>query len=88
MPSDKEILYSMLDREIENILRSNPMLAVFSSTIKTYIHNFLDPYLNFFMEGENLHIDMASSFANEEMQKRLESFKKNFQQAKEENKNE
>lgn len=83
MPSDKELLYSMLDREIDNLLINNPMLAIFSGTIKNYIHNFLDPYLTFFMDGDTLHVEMASSYANEELQKKLEKFKSNFQQMKE-----
>lgn len=78
MPTDREILYSMLDREIDNLLRINPILSVFSSTIKSYLHNFLDPYLNFFMEGDKLQVDMATTFMKEEMINKMEEFKTNF----------
>lgn len=88
MPSDKEILYSMLDREIDNLLFRNPMLGMFSGAIKNYVHNFLDPYLNFFMEGNSLQVDMAASFANQEMAKKVEDFKKSFISLKEEQVNE
>ena len=83
MPSDKEILFSMIDREVDNLLFGYPMLAVFSGTIKSYVHSFLDPYLNFFMDGDNLHVEMASAFAKEEMQKKMEDFKKKFDTIKE-----
>lgn len=78
MPTDKEILYNMLDREVDNLLRGNPMLTVFSSTIKQYVHNFLDPYLSFFMEGETLQMDVASAYAQEEVKNKIDNFKNKF----------
>lgn len=83
MPTDREILYSMLDREVENLLRVNPVLSVFSGTIKSYLHNFLDPYLNFFMDGDDLQVDMATTFMKQEMISKMESFKQDFLKNKE-----
>lgn len=88
MPSDKEILYNIIDREVDNMLRGMPVISIFSGTVKGYIHNFLDPYVNFFMEGDDLKIEMASAFVNEEMSSKLENFKKNFKEIKEETDNE
>ena len=88
MPSDKEILYSMIDREIDNLLRGVPVISVFSGTVKNYVHNLLDPYVNFFMEGNDLKVEMASSFVSTEINDKLEQFKKNFNKEKEENSNE
>lgn len=78
MPTDKELLYSMLDREIDNLLGYNSVLSLFSGTVKNYIHSFLEPYLNFFMEGEKLQVNMASAFIEEEVHNKLENFKKKF----------
>lgn len=83
MPTDKEILYSMLDREIDNLLGYNSVLSVFSGTVKNYVHSFLEPYLNFFMEGEELQVNLASSFVEEEFHNKLENFKKKFNEQKE-----
>lgn len=83
MPSDKEVLYSMLDREIDNILGYNSVLSIFSGTIKSYVHSFLEPYLNFFMEGEKLQVSLASAFVEQEFHNKVENFKKNFNEIKE-----
>lgn len=83
MPSDKEVLYSMLDREIDNILGYNSVLSIFSGTIKSYVHSFLEPYLNFFMEGEKLQVNLASAFVEQEFHNKVENFKKNFNEIKE-----
>lgn len=78
MPTDKDILFSIIDREIDNLTIANPVLAMFNTTIKNKIHAFLTPYIDFFMEGDELQMDMATSFAKREMQKKLEDFKQEF----------
>ncbi len=79
MPTDKEILYSIINREIDNITSLNPILAVFNGTIKNKLFAFLEPYIDFFTEGESFQVDMATSFAKQEVQKKLEDFKREFE---------
>lgn len=83
MPTDKELLYSMLDRELDNLMGGNPILSMFSGTVKNYIHGFLEPYLNFFMEGEQLQTGMATAFIEDEVHQKLEQFKKKFNENRE-----
>lgn len=76
--TEKEIFYSILGREIDNLCSANPGLAFFSTGIKNWIFNFIDPYLTYFMEGDRLQVDMATSFMKQEINEKIESFKKNF----------
>ena len=83
MPTDKEILFSIIEREIDNLTCYNPVLAMLSSTIKNKVLAFLTPYVEFFTEGEKLEIDMATSFVKREVQKKLEDFKRDFKEERE-----
>lgn len=82
MPTDKEILFSVISREVDNLTSLNPILAVFNGTIKNKLFAFLEPYVDFFTEGETFQADMATSFAKREVQKKLEDFKQEFEAAR------
>ena len=42
---DKQILYSLITREISNILRGIPILSLFEDTIVGFILQLIDPYI-------------------------------------------
>lgn len=79
--SDKDILYNILSREIDNLLSVNPSLAFFSGPIKKWVFNYIDPYVNFFMEGDRLQTDIATAFVQEEMGNKIKDFKKKYEEA-------
>lgn len=85
--NDKEILYSMLDRYIDNILLSSPALNVLSGPIKRFIFNYIDPYVNLFFEGDTLQVDMASGFIKQELTDKIDDFKRLFKETKNEESN-
>lgn len=78
---DKQIFYSILSREIDNLIGSiNPTLGFLSNGIKNYVINFIDPYVNLFLEGKNLNVDMASSFLEEEVKNKINCFKEKYKE--------
>ena len=80
--TDKELFYSVLGREIDNLLSINPALSFLGTAIKNYVFNYIDSYIDFFMTGGKLETDMAAAFIEDEMSKKIESFKNKFQQEK------
>lgn len=85
--SDKDILYSIIDRYIDNLLMHNPSLSLFSGPIKKWVYNFIDPYVNLFVEGEDLQVDIASGFVKQELTDKIDIFKKKFKEYKENEEN-
>lgn len=79
--NEKELLYQVLNREISNILgRMNPAFRMFSSTIATYIINFLDPYVDAFTSPEgDINTKAAKGFIKEEVNAKVEAFMKKFE---------
>lgn len=78
--SEKEIFYSILSREIDNLLGLTPASAFIGNIVKKWIFNYIDPYVNLFMEGETMDEDMAAAFVKEEMSSKIENFKKKFKE--------
>lgn len=85
--TDKEILYNVIDRYVDNILRQNPSLGMFSGIIKRWIINYIDPYVNLFIEDDNLQVEMASGFVKQELTNKIDIFKKNFKEMKDNEEN-
>ena len=85
--SDKDILYSIIDRYIDNLLIRNPSLSFLSGPIKKWVYNFIDPYVNLFVEGEDLQVDIASGFVKQELMDKIDIFKKKFKEYKENEEN-
>lgn len=80
-PNEKDILYQMLSREIDNFLLGfGPLANVFSSSIKSYIFNFIDPYVNAFLfpNSDKINTKAASSFIKEEVNNKINDFLKKF----------
>lgn len=79
-PSDKEILYSMLNREIQNLVSGVPMLGMFGGVIGNYIIKLIDPYVSAFMEqeGQSLNTEQLGAFAAQEVEDKIKLFKERF----------
>jgi hypothetical protein len=74
----------MLGREIDNILYSiNPIAGTFSSPIKNYIFNTIEPYVDAFLfpETEKINTKAATSFVKEEVNSKVNDFLKRFEAA-------
>jgi hypothetical protein len=79
--SEKDILYQVLNREVSNLLsRVNPAFRMFSSTITTYLINFVDPYVDAFTNVDgNINTKAASGFLKEEVSEKIEAFMQKFE---------
>lgn len=80
--NDKQILYNIIERYIDNILLRNPSFNMFSGPIKKWVINYIDPYVNLFIEDDALQVDMASSFVKQELTDKIDIFKKSFKESK------
>ena len=81
--SDKDILYSMIEREVENILGGVPIFSAFSRTASSFIIQLVDPYVSAFVGDDNtIDSEQLSSFASEEALSKINEFKKRYNSAK------
>lgn len=82
--TDKDILYQMISREVDNLLGMYvPGLRVFSGTITKYIVNFIDPYVNaFFGEDTGINTEAAGEFVKSEVNEKVQDFMKKFEAEK------
>lgn len=77
--SDKDILYSMLKREVDNLLQGVPIFSAFGGTISSYLIKLVDPYVTAFMVDENtLDDEQLGEFASEEINNKIAEFKKRY----------
>ena len=83
--TDKEILYSMIEREIGNALRGVPVFAPFGGTINSFIIRMIDPYVSAFVDAdEGLDSEQLSVFASEEAIDKINEFKARYEKRKKE----
>ena len=83
--TDKDILYQMLEREIDNFIsNTNPLLSLMAGPIKNFIFNFIDPYVTAFMGGDpkGLNPKVVESYVKEEVNEKVSSFMKKFEEQK------
>jgi hypothetical protein len=79
--NDKEILYQILEREIENSFGRNQMLRLFIEPITNWVINYIDPYVNaFFMGTDRLNSEVAGTFVKEEINTKINEFVKKFEE--------
>jgi hypothetical protein len=78
--SDKQVLYNIIEREISNIVSQFPILGIFGDTITNYILNYIDPYVNAFIEGpqQRLNIEQLSAFTQSEVTDKIARFKESY----------
>jgi hypothetical protein len=80
--SDKELLYSMLKREVANLTQGVPFASAFHGSISNYLINLIDPYVSAFIEGGELDSEQLSEFASEEVNSKIMQFKKRYESLK------
>lgn len=78
--SEKDILYSLLGREIDNLMSINPTTAFMSGVVKRWLFQYIDPYVSLFMDGEEIQTDTATAFLEDEISQKIEKFKKKFEE--------
>lgn len=80
MPTDKEVLYSMLRREVDNLIGGMPLLSAFGGTITSNLIKWIDPYVSAFIDEDTkqLDVDQLGDFASEEVDEKIKSFKERY----------
>jgi hypothetical protein len=80
--SEREILYQMLSREINNILGGiNPTFRMFSDMATRYVIQIIDPYVSAFMsDGKEMNVKAAGTFAKQEINENIDKFMKQFEE--------
>ena len=82
--SDKELLFQLLDREIEGLLSAlGPNFRMFAPMVSKYVQNFISPYVNAFMyDGtDEINSKAAGAYLKEETTNKIEEFVKKFNEA-------
>ena len=79
--NEKELLYQVINREVSNLISSfNPAFRMFSSTITTYLINFIDPYVDAFTNNDgNINTKAANQFIKQEVSDKVDAFMKKFE---------
>lgn len=79
--SDKDILYSMVRREISNLLRGIPIFSAFEGTISSFVIQWIDPYISAFIGDDNqINTEQLSAFVSEEVTNKIKDFKERYAQ--------
>lgn len=86
MASDKDIFYNILKRELDNFLSKTPLFWTFRDSIFQLLVNYIDPYVNAFIDGATLNIDMGADFAAKELDSKIQKFKQEYKEKLNENK--
>ena len=77
--SDKDILYSMVRREISNLLRGIPIFSAFEGTISSFVIQWMDPYISAFIGDDNqINTEQLSAFVSEEVTNKINQFKERY----------
>ena len=81
--SDKDILYSMVRREISNMLQGIPIFSAFEGTISSFVIQWIDPYISAFIDDDNqINTEQLSAFVSEEMTSKIKDFKERYNRSK------
>ena len=82
--NEKEILYNMIAREVDNFLgQTAPSLKVFSNIVSRYVISYIDPYVDaFFMGTDKLNTTAAKAYINKEVNDKISSFISKFEAEK------
>ena len=77
--SDKDILYSMVRREISNLLQGIPIFSAFEGTISSFVIQWIDPYISAFIGDDNqINTEQLSAFVSEEVTNKIKNFKERY----------
>ena len=81
--SDKDILYSMVKREISNMLQGIPIFSAFEGTISSVVIQWIDSYISAFIDDDNqINTEQLSAFVSEEMKNKINNFKERYNRSK------
>ena len=85
--NDKEIIYNIIGRYVDNILRQirNPLAYMMADPIKNYIYRYVEPYIDAFTTNNNFEVEEASAYLEQEAIDKINSFKRTFKESKNEN---
>ena len=85
--NDKEIIYNIIGRYVDNILRQirNPLAYMMADPIKNYIYRYVEPYIDTFTTNNNFEVEEASAYLEQEAIEKINSFKRTFKESKNEN---
>jgi hypothetical protein len=80
MKSDKDILFQMLNREVDNILMNfGPFGNLAAGPVKKYLFEMVSPYVDAFLNpNETLNASAASEFTKEQVNDKVDAFLKKF----------
>jgi hypothetical protein len=80
--TDKELLYQMLQREINSLIENAfPQFKMFSGSATNYIIGIIDPYVSAFLSPDDgsLNKNAASEFLKQETSEKINKFLKDFE---------
>jgi hypothetical protein len=82
--SEKELLYQVISREVENILGSiNPAFRMFNNVAVNYVISIIDPYVDAFIANDKDHkinTEMVGGFLKDEVNSKVDNFMKKFRE--------
>jgi hypothetical protein len=81
--TDKEILYQMLQREVNSLINAVlPQFKMFSGTATNYIIDIIDPYVSAFLSPDDgsLNKKAAGEFLKQETNEKINKFLKDFEE--------
>jgi hypothetical protein len=81
--TDKEILYQMLQREVNSLINAVlPQFKMFSGTAASYIIDIIDPYVSAFLSPDDgsLNKKAAGEFLKQETNEKINKFLKDFEE--------
>ena len=82
----KSIFYNILRRELDNFLSKTSLFWTFRDSIFQVVVNYIDPYVNAFIERGTLNIDIGADFAAKELDSKIQKFKQKYKGKLNENK--
>ena len=74
----KSIFYNILKGELDSFLSKTPLFWTFRDSIFQLIVNYIDPYVNAFVDGAMLNIDMGADSAAKELDSKIQKFKEEY----------
>jgi hypothetical protein len=80
--SDKELLYQMLQREINSFIETTvPQFRMFSNVATNYVIEMIDPYVSAFLSPDDgtLNKTAAAEYLKQETNEKITKFLKDFE---------
>lgn len=75
LSSAKVYVYNILKGKLDNFLSKTPLFWTFRDSFFQPIVNYIEPYVNAFIDGAILNIDMGADFAAKELDFKIQKFK-------------